>query len=408
MKIKKCRNCKSNIFNKLFSLGKLHLTGKFLKKNSNLSSEYLSLIMWESCKLVQLDRNFDMKFMYNDDYGYRSGINKTMRTHLKKTAKKLEKKLSTTSFFAFDIASNDGTLLNYYNKKITTVGVDPLINKFKKKGFYNNINYKISDFFGSDIINKNKVFKNRFKIITAISVFYDLKDPNDFLKSIKLILDKDGIFVLEFADLYSIFKFKMFDTICHEHLEYYSITVINEMLKKNGLRLFDHEFNNINGGSSTLYICNIESKHKTNEKKIKKIISNEKKIGLFKISKFKIFYQNILKDKKRLLEFLKKIKKNNKVIHGYGASTKGNVLLQFFGIENNFLDYISDRNPEKYNTFTPGTNIKIISEKKSRLLKPDYYLVLPWHFKKEILKRENKIRKSGAKFIFPLPKLSVS
>ena len=409
MKIKKCRNCNNSKLHKLFSLGKLYLTGKFLKKNSSLSSEYLSLVMCGFCNLVQLDRNFNMKFLYNNDYGYRSGINHTMRDHLKKTVKKLENILSIKkNHFVLDIASNDGTLLNYYNKKTITVGVDPLIDKFKKKGFYKNINYKISDFFGSNTVKKNKIFKNKFKIITALSVFYDLKNPNDFLRSVKSILDKEGIFVLEFADLYSIFKYKMFDTICHEHLEYYSITVINKMLKKNGLRLFDHEFNDINGGSSVFYICNSNSKYRTKNKKIKKLIFDEKKIGLFEISKFKDFYQNILKDKKRLLDCLKKIKKKNHIIHGYGASTKGNVLLQFFGIGKNYLDYISDRNPAKNNTFTPGTNIKIISEERSRALKPNYYLVLPWHFKKEILKREAKIRKSGTKFIFPLPKLSIN
>ena len=269
MKIIKCRNCKHSKLHKLFSLGKLYLTGKFLKENSSLSSEYLSLVMCGSCDLVQLDRNFNMKFLYNNDYGYRSGINQTMRDHLKKTVKKLEKILTIKkNNFVLDIASNDGTLLNYYNKKTITVGVDPLIDKFKKKGFYKDINYKISDFFGSNTIKKNKIFKNKFKIITALSVFYDLKDPNDFLKSVKSILDADGIFVLEFADLYSIFKYKMFDTICHEHLEYYSLKSIKFILDSVGFKIIDLEFNDINGGSFALTVAKKNSRHKENNKTV--------------------------------------------------------------------------------------------------------------------------------------------
>ena len=227
------------------------------------------------------------------------------------------------------------------------------------------------------------------------------------MKDVKKILHKDGIFVLEFADLYSILKFKMFDTICHEHLEYYSVSVLKKMVENNGLKIFDHEYNNINGGSSRFYICHENSKIKQNIKKIKKIIASEKISGLHKPSTFKEFFTKIKINKKKLISLIKKLKANKKTIHGYGASTKGNVLLQFFGIDNKYLDYISDRNPQKYNCFTPGTKIKIISEKKSRKLNPDYYIVLPWHFKKEIISREKKIRKMGTKLIFPLPNIEI-
>ena len=408
MKIKKCRNCNGNCLTNLFSLGKLYLTGKFLKNTKKLRSDYLNLIICEDCKLVQLDRNFNMKYLYNNDYGYRSGINQTMRDHLRLTALKLQKltKIKKNEL-VLDIASNDGTLLDFYSNNLLKVGVDPLIDKFKKQGFYSKVNYKYSEFFDYKIIKKKNIFKKKFKIITALSVFYDLKNPNDFLRAIKSILEIDGVFVLEFADLYSIFKSKMFDTICHEHLEYYSIKVIKKMLENNGLRLFDHNFNKINGGSSVFFICHNSSKFKSKNKKISNLLLNEKKLGIYNSKKFKIFYKNIIKDKKKLLDFLKKIKRNKKIIHGYGASTKGNVLLQFFKIGKNYIDFISDRNPQKYSCLTPGTNIKIISEEESRNLKPDYYLVLPWHFKNEILKRENKIKELGTKFIFPLPSLNI-
>jgi hypothetical protein len=327
-----------------------------------------------------------------------------MRNHVKQVVNKITKKAKLKEKdYVLDIASNDGTLLNYYKKKINTFGIDPLVSKYKKN--YKNINYKIADFFNYK--NIKKVDRNiKFKAITALSVFYDLKNPQIFLKDIKKILHKDGIFNLEFADLKLIVKNNMFDTICHEHLEYYSVTLINNLLRSVGLRIFDHNYNEINGGSSSYFICHDESKHKTNSK-IKIILKNEKKIKLHLYSTYEYFKKRIDKIKKDLVKILLKLKKQKKTIHGYGASTKGNVLLQYFNIDNRHLDYISDRNPKKNNCFTPGSNVKIITESKSRSLKPDYYLVLPWHFKKEILKREKKIRSNGTKFIFPLPKINI-
>ena len=233
-----------------------------------------------------------------------------------------------------------------------------------------------------------------------------MRSPNKFLKEVKKILDKDGVFLLEHADLYSILKNNIFDTICHEHLSYYSSSVIINMMKKNGLRVFNHEFNNVNGGSSRYYICHMNSKYKSNQS-IKHIINKELKYKVGQPKTLKNFFKKIINLNSKLIKLIKKIKRNDQIIHGYGASTKGNILLQFCKIGNQEIDFIADRNILKFNLFTPGTKIKIISEKESRTIKPNYYLVLPWHFKKEILKRETKIRKKGVKFIFPLPKIEI-
>jgi SAM-dependent methyltransferase len=360
--------------------------------------------MCKKCKLVQLDRNFNPKYLYGKDYGYRSGINRTMTEHLKKTVKKSSSlvKLQTNDH-VLDIASNDGTLLNFYEKKIVTVGVDPLVDKYRS--YYNNISYKISNFFRVSDIKKLNL-KKKFKIITSFSVFYDLKDPNRFIRGIKKCLDEKGVFVLEQADLYCIIKNNIFDTICHEHLGFFSSKVIIEMMKFNGLKVFHHEYNNINGGSSRYYICHQKTNYNVT-KSVKKVLLKERKVGLHQKKTYKLFFKKIIKEKTKLQKIIKKIRNKKLVIHGYGASTKGNVLLQFYNIGNKEIDYIADRNPLKYNLFTPGTKIKIISENYSRRLNPDYYLVLPWHFKKEILLREKKIRKKGTKFIFPLPNMKV-
>ena len=403
MKIKKCRNCYSSNIKKLFSLGKMSFTGKFPKKNKKIKKGELDLIICKKCKLVQLGNDYNLKYLYGPDYGYRTNLNKIMVEHVKKVVNKLSKKTKLKDGeYVLDIASNDGTLLKRYPKKIIRFGIDPTINKFKKE--YRSIDFQVSDFFSFKNIKKKT--NKKFKIVTALSVFYDLKKPNIFLKDVKKILSKDGVFLIELADISSILKYKMFDAICHEHLEYYSSTVMNEMCKKNDLRIFDIRSNRINGGSKQFYISHKNSRYKTNQKILKKIFKLERKQGLEKISTFKKFFKEINDIRSKLVTYLKKIKSSNKVIHGYGASTKGNVLLQYFNIDKNILSFISEKNKEKFNLFTPGTGIPIISENKSRKIKPDYYLVLPWHFKKEILRREKKILSKGTKFIFPLPKIS--
>ncbi len=403
--IKKCRNCNSISITTLFDLGKLRFTGKFPKLNAKIPYGNLTLVMCKNCKLVQLKEIFNMKYLYNKDYGYRTGINSTMSNHVSHVVTNLSKRSNIKDGdHALDIASNDGTLLLNYKKKILKWGIDPILKKFKNE--YKSIDYKISSFFNYKSIQNTK--KNvKFKIITALSVFYDLENPNKFLNDIQKILHQDGIFYLEFQDLMLILKYNMFDTICHEHLEYYSFTFINRILKKHKLKIFDHSYNDINGGSAAYYICHENAKFKLNKKKINKIIKNEKKIKIEEISTYKKFKKRIDKLRLDLNTTINRIIEKGQTIHGYAASTKGNVLLQYYNLNNDSIKFISDRNPRKKNLYTPGSNIKIISESESRKMKPDYYLVLAWHFKKEILLREKVIRKKGTKFIFPLPRVKV-
>ncbi len=403
--INKCRYCDSKSLVGLFNLGKMRFTGKFPKLKEKIPYGELNLVMCKSCKLVQLKNIFNMKYLYNKDYGYRTGINATMSDHVKNVVKKIYKiaKIKNNDN-VLDIASNDATLLKNYKKGIITWGIDPILKKYDSE--YKKINFKIPNFFNHRLILKKK--KNiKFKAISALAVFYDLDNPNIFIKGIKKILDKDGIFYLEFQDLMMILKKNMFDTICHEHLEYYSVSFINKLLKKYKLRIFDHFYNQINGGSSAYLICHEDSKYKTNFKKIKKVLSEEKKFGIEKISTYKNFKKRIENIKINLNSKIEKILSDKKTIHGYAASTKGNVLLQYFNLNNKKISYISDRNPKKAKLYTPGSNIKIISEKNSRKMRPDFYLVLAWHFKREILEREKTIRKKGTKFIFPLPKVQI-
>ena len=406
MKIKNCRICNSQTFEDLFTLGKLAFTGKFAKQNNfRIPNAPLNLVMCKKCKLVQLDSNFNPRYLYSEDYGYRTGINKTMTNHVKEiviAANKIVKLKKNDK--VLDIASNDATLLSYYKKNLIRVGIDPLINKYKN--FYKNIDFKISEFFSYHALKKKKI-NFKFKVISALSMFYDLKNPGLFLKNVKKSLDIDGIFILEHADLLSIVKNCLFDTICHEHLEYYSSKIIISLMEKNSLRVFDIRSNDINGGSMCYFICHHAAKFKSNKKKIEEILKIEKKFKLENKKTFKNFFLRINDVGKKLNNLINSINFKKQKIHGYGASTKGNVLLQYFKISNKSIEFVSDRNPLKIGLYTPGTKIKIISEENSRKMMPDYYLVLPWHFKNEILKREKKMRLNGTKFIFPLPNLKV-
>ena len=272
MIIKKCRSCKSKKLTKLFSLGKLSFTGKFTNRyETNVPKAEVGLVICKNCELVQLSNNFNKRYLYGPDYGYRTGMNKTMKEHVKSVvinAKKLTKLKRGDA--VLDIASNDGTLLNYYKKDIIKVGIDPTIVKFKK--YYKNIDLSISDFFSKEKI-KNR-FSKKFKVITALSVFYDAEAPNKFLNDVEHFLEDDGIFILEHADLKSIMNSKMFDTICHEHLEYYSHKVIINLLKKNKLQLFDFKLNEINGGSTQYYIKKMScKKFKINKTKIELLLN---------------------------------------------------------------------------------------------------------------------------------------
>lgn len=402
MKISKCRNCSKKKLIKVFSFGNLAFTGKF-SKFRNVKKAPLRLSICNNCKLIQLSDSYNIKYLYGFDYGYRTGLNQTMTMHVKNVVKFLKKKtLLKNNDAVLDIASNDGTLLNFYSKNIISFGIDPILKKYIKH--YSKINYKITDFFSIDRIQN--FYSGKFKIITALSVFYDLEDPNKFLNDIEKLISDDGIILIEFADLYSIIKYNMFDTICHEHLAYYTSKIIISMCENNNLKVIDIRRNSINGGSAQYYITKKNSKYSIS-KKIRKILIQEKYYKLENKETFLKFFLKIIEIKKNLSKFINNLKKKGEIIHGYGASTKGNVLLQYFKFNNKKINFIAERNPSKYNLYTPGTNIKIISEKKSRSLRPNYYIVLPWHFKKEILDRERRTMINGSKFIFPLPKVRI-
>ena len=404
-KIKNCRLCGSNLLKPIINFGPMSLSSKFPAKKVNYKTKTPMIFgICNSCKLTQLLHNYDLKDLYNDEYGYRSGINQIMVDHLTSITSEIKKIIKfRNGDHVLDIASNDATLLKSYKlSKIKYVGIDPTIKKYKK--FYPKKFKKIPKLFSKkDYLNAS--INNKAKAITSVAMFYDVQDPNKFTSEIKDILDKDGVWVMEMFYIPILLKYNAYDSICHEHITYLTYKHIEILCKKNNLRIFNATLNSMNCGSIRYFICHQNSNFKSNNKSINKCKKYEKNLGKNKI--YLDFKRRIQKTSKKLNLLIKKINSRKKTIHIYGASTKGNVLIQYSKINNKNIPYAAERNPLKWNKKMPGSEIPIISEKTSRSMNPDYFLVLPWHFKDNFIAREKQFLLNGGKLIFPLPKIEI-
>jgi len=407
-KIKKCRSCGSKKLIGLLKLGNQYLTGIFpSSKETKITYGPLEISKCNSgteCNLVQLSHEYNFNELYGKNYGYRSGLNKSMSDHLKSKIKYVINKYSFLNKepLIVDIGSNDATTLKSYPKnKYKLFGFDPTAKKFKK--YYPKYIKYCSDFFSFKKFVR--IFKKRrAEIITSFSMFYDLERPIEFMRDIYNTLSTDGIWIFEQSYLPSMIKTMSFDTICQEHLEYYTLHQVKYMCDASNFKIIDLEFNNINGGSFCVTVAKKNSKYKEKIKLINKIINNEQKNGYIDGSVWKKFNLKIDKVSKNILNFFKKSKKNNKKIMGLGASTKGNVLLQYLKLNEKNIIKIGDVNTDKHGKFTPGTNIPIVSEKEVLKNNADYYFVLPWHFKSFFL---NSKQFKNKKLVFPLPNLQI-
>lgn len=400
--IKKCRSCHSKKMIDLLCLGNQYLSD-FLKNNKKPKKFPLALVLCTECDLLQLKHTVPQKFLYTSRYGYRSGINSTMRQELKRiVSNSINKITSNKKTIVLDIGANDGTLLSFYHKNIFKIAVEP-INKFALE-CQAHANVTVNDYFNFESY-KAKLKNVKANIVTAISCFYDMEYPNKFVSDVKKILDKNGIFVISQNYLVGMLENNAFDNIVHEHLEYYSLLSLEKLLDKHGLEVFDVQKSDINGGSFITYIS-----HK-NIRLIEKSVINwresEKKLKLNELMVYRDFAKRVKENSKDLHNLIKKLVKNKKKVYVYGASTRGNTLLQYYNLNNKLIEFAVERNPEKWGKRISSLNIPIISEQEARERKPDFMLVLPWFFKDEFLKREEKYLEDGGHFIFPLPELQI-
>jgi NDP-4-keto-2,6-dideoxyhexose 3-C-methyltransferase len=405
-KIKKCRVCGNNNLNSVVDLGMQYLTGRFPKdKDESITLGPLEVVQCESesgCGLVQLNHSYDLEEMYGESYGYRSGLNNGMVKHLRsKVEKILDLGLLLDGDCVLDIGSNDGTTLNAYpSGKYKLIGIDPSSKKFGK--FYNDEIDKVPDFFTSEAF-KEKYPDIQPKIVTSFSMYYDLEDPVRFASDISTVLDQDGMWIFEQSYLPAMIAANSFDTICHEHLEYYSLHQIKFILDKVDMHICDVEFNNVNGGSFSVSASKKEGRH-PQYIELQRLLEEERGFNIHTGEAFRLFNNRVSKEKEKLLDFLQEQKREGKKVCGLGASTKGNVLLQYYGIDSTLIDNIAEVNPDKYGCYTPGSFIPIESQDDILNSNPDYLLVLPWHFRDFFL---NMDELKGRKLIFPLPKFEI-
>ena len=406
--ITECRSCGSTNLTNILSLG-LQYPSNFIELNSISDKREqipLELIFCEKkdCGLLQLKHTASRESLYKK-YWFRSGLNEKMVEALKDITKSVEKRISLSeNDIVLDIGCNDGTLLRSYQSKVRLVGFEPASNLVDeaKEG----TELIINNFFSFYEFVQH--FPNeRIKVITSIAMFYDLEDPNSFVSDIVNCLDRDGIWVIQMAYLIPMLELNAFDNIVHEHLEYWSLKSLKRLLEEHDLEIFDVELNDVYGGSFRIFVKTKKNDKINIQNSVDEFLKKEDEFGLEKKETYLNFANRVNSLKNKLNDFIKKEISNGKLIYAYGASTKGNTLLQFYNLNNKLISKAADRDSKKFGKMTVGSNIPVISEEQARDEKPDYFLVLPWHLVDFFKERENEFLNNGGKFIVPLPDFKI-
>jgi NDP-4-keto-2,6-dideoxyhexose 3-C-methyltransferase len=401
-KIKKCRICKNEHLITVLDLGDQYISGIFPKEiDPDMYKGPLKLVKCDEttggCGHVQLEHTFDLPTMYGDDYGYRSGLNNSMVKHLQSKYERIVKFLKLKdNDLVIDIAGNDGTFLGFFSSNLKLVSIDPTSKKFSKY-FKSHVDH-IADFFSENIV-KSYFQNQKAKLITSFSMFYDLEDPCQFAREVNNILDPiEGLWVLEQSYMPEMLKVNSFDTVCHEHLSYYGMRQLKYIMDSSEFKIVDFDFNDVNGGSISVVVANKNSDYNECTDKLTALLQEELDLGLDTITPWEDFQVRIDDCKNKFIDILKKLKKDGLKIAALGASTKGNVTLQTWGISD-YIDVVGDVNPDKNGSYTPGTWIHIKDE-DSVLSECDVFIILPWHFKKFFV---NNLKFKGKQLLFPLP-----
>ena len=408
--IEHCRVCENSDLVKILSLGNQYISNyvdrKFIHSDDDKVPLDLVLCPESSggCGLLQSKHSASRELLYKE-YWFRSGLNESMKSALKDITLNVEKMSTLNSKdLVLDIGCNDGSLLRSYDTDVIKVGFEPasnLINEAKV-----GTNFIINDFF-----NSNKFLENfpgkKCKVITSIAMFYDLDKPNEFVKNIADCLHSNGIWIIQMAYLIPMLKLNGFDNIGHEHLEYYSVKSLNVLIEKHGLKIFHVEENNVYGGSIRAYVTHKNNNEISTSSSVQNIIQEENNLGLDDMTIYNEFADRVNKIKEKLRKFISEQVSNGKTVYVYGASTKGNTLLQFCDFDTDLIRKAVDRDENKIGKVTVGTKIPIISEEQARTDHPDFFLVLPWHLIDFFKEREQDYLKSGGKLIVPIPKVKI-
>lgn len=410
--IAQCRICGNTDLVEVLNLGEQALTGVFPRsREQQITRGPLQVVACrvrdekQQCGLVQLRQTYELNEMYGENYGYRSSLNRSMVEHLRSKTQWLQTIAPLRQGdLVLDIGSNDGTLLSFYPQVATLCGIDPTAAKFRQ--YYQPHIEVIADFFSAELVRRQ--FGSRgARLITSIAMFYDLCRPMDFVRHISEVLAPDGIWHFEQSYLPLMLATNAYDTVCHEHQEFYALQQIQWMVQRCGMKILDVQTNDINGGSFAVTVARTDSKLTANTQHVEAMLAEEHWQGLHTLAPYTDFACRVAQHRDKLMTLLLEMKKQGKKVLGYGASTKGNVVLQYCGITPEVLSAIAEVNPDKFGCFTPGSRIPIISETDAKQMKPDAFVVFPWHFRDNLVQREAAYLKAGGKMIFPLPQIEV-
>tara|TARA_R110002110_G_scaffold2696_2_gene12823 strand:- start:1322 stop:2578 length:1257 start_codon:yes stop_codon:yes gene_type:complete len=400
----------------VFNLGNLQMSD-FIEPDEQprTGTGELNMLLCTESGLLQVEKPIPQDQMYGK-YWYRSGINTTMKKLLEDVAVDCLSSIQINEGDVFlDIACNDGTMFDFIPDEYIKVGIDPADDSFLQES-QKKANFVVQDFFSAAAYKSTPYGKIKPKIITTIAMFYDLDDPWPFVQDIKEILDDDGIWVMQLSYTPLMLKQLAFDNICHEHVCYYSLSSLKYLMDRAGFDIVDCSLNDTNGGSFRVYLMKKDAdktKFRNQQKRdvanfrVESILSYEKSLNLNDPKVYADFYNQICELRQKTVDFINQEKKAGKTIWGYGASTKGNTLVQWYGLDNSHIDAIAERSEYKFGLLTAGTNIPIYSEEIMRQEQPDYLLILPWHFISEFCNRESDYINAGGRFIVPCPQFMV-
>jgi NDP-4-keto-2,6-dideoxyhexose 3-C-methyltransferase len=406
-----CRVCEGRL-DPVLSLGDLYVSDFPQPGGDTGIKAPLDLVLCGTCSLLQLKHTVSAEALYRN-YWYRSGTNQSMRTALADISSKAEHLIHLQpGDTVLDIGCNDGTLLaSYRTAGIYRVGFDPARNLTE-------FSSKVADKVVVDVFNAQAFLADpalrprQPKVVTSIAMFYDLEDPGKFTSDIKAVMHPDGVWIVQMSYLPLMLKENEFGNICHEHLEYYSLSSLQHLLNLHDLEVVDVELNDVNGGSLRAYIRNRTAATYTYgdatyrelaAQRVRALMDEEQAMKLGDRRTYEEFAFWVDRIKRDVVEFITDQVGKGKKVYVYGASTKGNTLLQYFGLDHTLIAAAAERNPDKWGRVTAGTQIPIVSEAEARAANPDYFLVLPWHFLPEFQAREKDYLMAGGRFIVPMP-----
>lgn len=404
--ITKCRSCKSTELTEFLDLGKQYLSD-FREDHSKTPLYPLVLVFCEHCKLVQLKHTTPQLEMYHDRYGFKSGISDSIKKDLDSVVTHAFQYVNDPQSW-LDIASNDGTLLSFVPEDIFRVGVDPV--KFLCEEAEQHANNIVNKFFDSkDFVTHNNAMLTaeyqKFSVVTSISCFYDMPDPEKFVQDVKNVLHENGVWVIQQNYLLTTLELSAVDNVCHEHIEYYTLLSLENLLHRFGLEVNEVYLSGVNGGSIRTIVSHEGTfmiEHSVAEQR-----RREADFGLSNIRPYKEFAETVADELNKLRSLLIELKNQGKRTCILAASTRGATIWQSADINGDLVEYAVERNPAKVGRYFSAIGIPIISEEDFRLDQPDYALIGPWFFADEFVAREEAYLKAGGSLIKPLPKVEV-